>query len=82
MVVVHPAPALESAVRWIFFAQFNSTEPMLQEHRENCKLKIVQSVNFNFWNKKGFFLKRMKVPLNRYLLFLFCFHAFLYGSCF
>lgn len=25
---------------------------MLQEQRENGKLKIVQSVNFNFWNKK------------------------------
>lgn len=54
MVVVHPAPVLGSTVRWIFFGQFNSTEPMLEEHRENGKLKIVQSVNFNFWNKKFF----------------------------
>lgn len=45
-------PVLGSTVRWIFFTQFNSTEPMLQEQRENGKLKIVQSVNFNFWNKK------------------------------
>lgn len=30
---------------------------MLQECRENRELKIVQSVNFNFWKKKVFFSK-------------------------
>lgn len=55
VVVVHLALVLGSVVKWIFFPQFNSTEPMLQEHRKNCKLKIVQSVNFNFWNYKFFF---------------------------
>lgn len=30
---------------------------------------------------KALFLRKMKVPLNRYLLFLFYFNAFLYGSC-
>lgn len=55
VVVVHPAPVLGSAVKWIIFPLFNSTEPMLQECRENHKLKIVQSVNLNFWKKKVFF---------------------------
>lgn len=49
---VHPAPVLGSAVNWIFLPQFNNTQSMLQERRENCKLKIVQNVNL--WNKKVF----------------------------
>lgn len=77
---VHPASVLGSAVNWIFLPQFNSTEPMLQECRENRKLKIVQNVNFNLWNKKVFSEEDESIPLNRYLLFLFGFHAFLYGS--